>query len=242
MTEKEIQRIVLMPCRATLKDYGIDCDSLRPLGCGKFGCAYELPDGNVLKLSHDRTEQQAALLILRQDKLPAALPRLKTLQTLACARPPRAKAAREWGNVWFALIREPLDSLRHALSRRDALTAEIIVDVVGYYLGQWPRQGDGAFSDLRRAITDGRWDTLPYVVLSGRQNPGALTAIGMAYVQQAIELLKWADQHGVVAEDARPANFGIRHGSRELVLRDLGLVYISLTKVVRGGGFTGWRG
>lgn len=112
-----MRRLVLAPCRAALTSIDIDIQTLTPLACGYWGCAFRIDGGRheglVVKITADKAEAYMAEYLRASRDVPRMLPQIEAVYRLKCAeREEWFRRMPQWpGRSPYLILREDLDDV-----------------------------------------------------------------------------------------------------------------------------------
>ena len=245
------QAVYNYKCSDALQRNGIDVSGLRRIDSGAFGTAYFLKDGRVLKVTNDGSEGElAAWLLKHKDELPVMFPRLDAVFSADCAgRKDHSYIVREDLQDLSAVVGPLFDSYGNKVPEN-----EIFIDIMGALMS-WMNAAPYADADIVRdptfggdvqardeylrenARTIGFANNKSFIqaemelerqldyMTSAILNYEVPSTISISWPQNVYDSVDWCRRRLVFVTDLHDSNFGLRLGTNDLVIRDLGVSY-----------------
>jgi len=211
-------------CTAALARNGVDITGAQYLGAGYFGFTHLLHDGRVIKYipngSYAQEDIEVSVWMLKHRKsLPTLLPRIDKVFQGMCVNKYGYPEVRP-----TFIVRESLNDFPRSDHYMDPLlhkAADLAYMGVAYRNAR--RQGGEDLESAKARVRRTRADFIR-IAKGLEQNSAFMLNYGPKWAANVLRGLDWMVVRGVGIQDLlyKPENWGIRPGTNDLVIRDIG--------------------
>lgn len=191
---------------------GIDTKNLFWLGAGSYATAYRLEDGRIMKVTEDQSDIELSEWLRDQRNLPPMFPRIDSVfYPLPCASGPKGGYS---GIIVREDIEDYLDRVPFGTRYRGKMTdfLSALARILNHrYLAELP--------DFRRRIEEDYEFYLGYL----QQDPDFTDIYGANWADNVRRGVDYCHRNNITIDDVRLPNVGIRPGTMDFVIRDLGV-------------------
>jgi len=199
--------------------HGVDMRHMAKLGEGFFGTAYRLEDGRVLKVTQDETEVYLATWLLKnQSSLPTIFPHIDAVFSLPVGPLKAPFFAPKHGRDYY-IKREYLDEVPRSPHMDEFMRSFAGWSNYGYRMVRFPEKAAQYRTQIRLFATE-----IVQILSSCPMTDGNIALFDDARWRRNItNSMGWVAVNGAYVGDIKYGNMGLRQGTRDLVIADLGV-------------------